>query len=50
MGSKSQVSSPKYDMDAYMATLFEGLGLVLQVESSRTLDLILNTSSPKKIH
>ena len=41
----SQVLSPKYDMDAYMTTFFEGEtgGLALRVGSSKKLDPTLNT-------
>jgi hypothetical protein len=38
----SQVLSPKYDMDAYMATLFGGV--VLRIGSSKKLDSTYNTS------
>ena len=42
----SQFLSPKRDMDAYVATLLgsEARNFVLRVESSKKLDLILNTN------
>jgi hypothetical protein len=39
-----RVPSPNYNMDAYMATLFESLELVLQVGSSKKVDMTLNLS------
>ena len=43
----TQVPSPKYDMDAYMAILFVGEVWVLRVGSSKKLDPTLKTSLTK---
>jgi hypothetical protein len=46
-----QVLSPKYDMDVYMAILFEGdLGFGLRVGLSKKLDSTLNISPKNSLH
>ena len=45
------VPSPKYDMDVYMAIIFESdLGFVLRVGLSKKLDSTLNISPKNSLH